>query len=61
VPMPLPRLARVLFFKGHNTTKFLECFNKLCKKYRLTKEQKAIKLPRYYKQSISKVIKIIKD
>ena len=59
--MPLPRLTRVLFFKGRDATKFLECFDELYKEYRLTKEQKAMKLPRYYKQSISKVIKTMKD
>jgi hypothetical protein len=40
----LPRFAGILFFRGRDTTEFLEQYNKLYNRYRLVEEQKAVKL-----------------
>ena len=61
MPMPLPGFAGVPFFRGRDTTEFLERYNKLCNRYGLVEEQKAVKLPWYYEQSISDVIKTFKE
>jgi hypothetical protein len=44
IPMLLPGFAGVPFFRGRDTTEFLEQYNKLYNRYRLVEEQKAVKL-----------------
>ena len=43
--IPLPGFVGVPFFRGRDTTEFLEQYNKLCDKYSLKEEQKVAKLP----------------
>ena len=41
MPMPLPGLTGVPFFRGRDATEFLERYDELCNGYGLTEEQKA--------------------
>ena len=61
MPMLLPGFADVPFFRGRDTTEFLEQYNKLCDGYRLVKEQKVVKLLWYCKRSIRDMIKMFKE
>ena len=61
MPMLLPGFVEVPFFRGRDTTEFLERYDKLCDEYSLKEEQKVAKLPRYCKQSISEVVKTFRE
>ena len=50
----------ILLFEGANTTKFLDCFNNLCKEYLVLEQDKLTKLPRYYSRNIEDAIKSLK-
>jgi hypothetical protein len=44
IPILLPGFAGIPFFRGRDTTEFLEQYNKLYNRYRLVEKQKAVKL-----------------
>ena len=59
--MPPPSTPRSLMFKGANVTEFLKRYKDLCLDYRVTDEDRLIRLPRYYIQPIAETIKSLKE
>ena len=47
-------------FEEANATKFLDCYNDLCKEYLVLEENKLVKLLQYYSRNIGNAIKSLK-
>ena len=57
LPMPLPGSPGVPFFKGANTTEFLDGFDDLCDEYTIARQRTLTKLPKYCSRSLGDSIK----
>jgi len=59
--MPPPGTLGSLMFEGANVTEFLERYEDFCSNYRVTDEDRLIRLPCYCIQLIAETIKSLKE
>jgi len=59
--MPPPSTLRSLMFEGANMTEFLKRYKDLYSDYRVTDEDRLIRLSCYYIQLIAETIKSLKE
>jgi len=61
MPMPPPGTPGSPMFEGANVTEFLKRYEDLYSDYRVTDEDRLIRLPCYYIQPIAETIKSLKE
>ena len=61
VPMPPPGTQGSPMFEGANVTEFLERYEDLCSDYRVSDEDRLVRLPRYCIQPVAETIRSLKE